>query len=112
MSSGRGNLRAVSASPVSAPAGKPKSRRGRGRPRTSLTNAVDKLGELEMLKILRRKLAAEIDSGGKNAQARAMIFRQFRDVCRDISALEEAQNALDDDDDYEDDAGDFDPSNI
>ncbi len=85
--------------------------RRRGRPRTRLISAVDG-SEREMLVVLRRKLAAQIDAGAP-VHALAQLVRQLRAVDRDVRAIDErgAATADDDDDDTDDEAG-WDPSKL
>lgn len=110
--SSRANLRAVpSDAPSPAPARrKAPAKRGRGRPRTRLQNALE-LDERAMLCVLRRQLAADIDSGKGPIAAKAALVRQFREITAEIKAIDEAAAMLDDDNNYGDDDG-FDPNEV
>lgn len=103
-------MRAVPAEATPTPKRKGGRRPGAGRPRTRLQNALD-LSEREMLCVLRRSLAADIDNKKGPVAARAALIRQFREITAEIKAIDEAAAALDDDDDYDDD-GSFDPDGI
>ncbi len=49
--------------------------------------------ERDMLAVLRRKLAAEIDAGNVRSAAMAALIRQFRDVDAKIRAIDAAAAA-------------------
>jgi hypothetical protein len=71
--------------------------------------------ERDMLVVLRRKLAAEIDAGNVRSAAMAALIRQFRDVDAKIRAIDAAATAAAADDDGDDDNGDeagWDPSTL
>lgn len=105
----RATLRAV---PDAERAAKPAApARKRGRPRTVLANAVD-LDEREMLCVLRRKIAKQLDEGVRPASAFAAVLRQYREVDRQIRAIDEAAASLADDDYDDDDDEAFDPSEV
>lgn len=69
--------------------------------------------ERDMLVVLRRKLAAEIDAGNVRSAALAALIRQFRDVDAKIRAIDAAAaGATADEPDGEDDGDEagWDPS--
>jgi hypothetical protein len=68
--------------------------------------------ERDMLVVLRRKLAAEIDADNVRSAAMAALIRQFRDVDATIRAIEAAAAAAAQADDDDDDDGAFDLSKI
>ena len=71
--------------------------------------------ERDMLVVLRRKLAAEIDAGNVRSAAMAALIRQFRDVDANIRAIEaaaEAAAAHEPDGVDEDDEAGWDPSKL
>jgi hypothetical protein len=76
-----------------------------------LSNAVD-LDEREMLVVLRRRIAKQLDEGVKPASAFAAVLRQFRDVDRQIRAIDEAAASMADDDDFDEDDDSFDPDEV
>jgi hypothetical protein len=88
-----------------------KTRRGR-RP-VRLTTAIANSSERDMLVILRRKIAAAIDEAAVKATAFSALLRQFRDIDREIRAIDAraAQLAAAEDDDGDDDDA-FDLSKI
>ncbi len=59
----------------------------RGRPKTLLTSASGG-SEREMLVVLRQRLAAKLDEGDVPMHALAQLIRQFRDVDREIRAID------------------------
>ena len=59
--------------------------------------------ERDMLVVLRRKLAAEIDADNVRSAAMAALIRQFRDVDAKIRAIDAAAAAAAADDDGDDD---------
>ena len=70
--------------------------------------------ERDVLVVLRRKLAAEIDADNVRPAAMAALIRQFRDVDAKIRAIDAAAAAVADEPADNDDDGDaaWDPSNL
>jgi|ERR1700733_15433549 len=72
--------------------------------------------ERDMLVVLRRKLAAEIDAGNVRSAAMAALIRQFRDVDARVRAIDAASAAAASDEPDGDDEGDeaagWDPSKL
>jgi hypothetical protein len=81
-------------------------------PPSRLTSVVGKSSERDMLAVLRRKLAAQLDKADVPPTALAALVRQFREIDREVrgmdlvaSQLAASEGDLDDDDDGPGSAG-------
>jgi hypothetical protein len=88
-------------------------RRRPGRPYKTLSSAVARsAGERDVLLVLRKRIAAQLDGDDLQPAAFGALVRQFRQIDQQLRALDAAAAAADEADDDDDDDGAFDLSKI